>query len=306
MTMKNSIVALAFVAACTSAWALASTQDVEAAIQQGQYGRAETMMREVVAAKPDSPRAHYIYAEVLAHNGSFSKASTEAAKARELDPALKFTSPEKFRSFELLLQREQNASLSSTTTPLPAPAVIAPARAVQPQPASTGIPGWIWLVGVAALGFLLFRGLNRSRAAAMPGPYGPGQTTAGGVPMSYGPAGGVAPYGTGMPQQPSAGGGLLGTGLAVAGGVAGGMMLDRLLHHGQDGSANGGNFGGFGNAAGGGNTPLDRVMPGAPGLDEAGRQLEDRSIDFGSGNDWDADGGSVDVGGGSDGGGGWD
>ena len=128
MSMKNSIVALVFVAVCASAWALPSTQDVEAAVEKGQYGRAETMMSEVVVARPESARAHYIYAEMLAHNGSFSKASGEAAKARELDPTLKFTSPEKFRNFEQLLQREQSASRSSTTTPMPATDAIAPAH----------------------------------------------------------------------------------------------------------------------------------------------------------------------------------
>ena len=184
MTMKKSIIAFVFVAACASAWALPSTQDVEAAVEQGQYGRAESMMSEVVAAKPDSARAHYIYAEVLAHNGSFSTASTEVAKARQLDPALKFTSPEKFRNFEQLLQRELSASRSSTTKPVPAPAVIAPAHAVQPQPVSPGIPGWIWLVGVAVVGFLLFRGFNRSRVAPIPAPYGAGQAMTGAVPIS--------------------------------------------------------------------------------------------------------------------------
>jgi|GEM_PF-3188348 len=44
------------------------------------------MMSEVVAAKPDSAKAHYIYAEMLAHNRNFTKASKEAARARQLDP----------------------------------------------------------------------------------------------------------------------------------------------------------------------------------------------------------------------------
>ena len=47
-----------------------------------------------------------------------------------------------------------------------------------------------------------------------------------------------------MPQATS-GGGMLGTGLAVAGGVAGGMMLAEMLHNRQGGSSD----------------PLDRVMP---------------------------------------------
>ena len=50
--------------------------------KQGGYSQAEGMMREVVDAKPGSAKAHYIYAEILAHSGSFSKAAEEAGNAR--------------------------------------------------------------------------------------------------------------------------------------------------------------------------------------------------------------------------------
>ena len=317
--MKKSIVALALAAACAAAWALPSTQDVEAAVKQGRYAQAETLLAEVVASKPNSAKAHYVYAEVLAHNGRFAKAQAEAATARELDPAIKFTSAAEFAKFEQLLQREQggtraNPPASPARMPAPESSVVsppavttAPARTAQEAPVRSGLPSWIWIVGLAAAAWFLWRGFNRSRAAAAPTGYGPGQTMAGGVPMPSGGPGGAMPYG--MPQQQAPGGGMLGTGLAVAGGVAGGMMLERLLHPGQSGSANAGNFGNFGNTGGGGDTPLDRLVPGAPGLDAAGRELETRSVDFGNGNDWDS-GGSSDAGGsdggGSDGGGGWD
>ena len=39
------------------------------------------MMREVVAAKQGSAKAHYIYAEILAHNGKLALAVEEAQKA---------------------------------------------------------------------------------------------------------------------------------------------------------------------------------------------------------------------------------
>ena len=326
--MKKPIVALAFALATAASWALPTTQQVEAAVKQGNYGQAETMMAEVVAAKPESARAHYVYAEVLAHNGSFVKAQTEVAKAREIDPAIKFASADKFRAFEQLLQREnapraapaeRTPARSADASPTAQMAPVAPARVQAPATAqSAGMPSWIWVAGLAIVGFFLWRGFNRSRSAASAGAaaYGaPGAAMAGGSPVPYGSPGGpgAVPYGGQVPpQQPGMGSGMLGTGLAVAGGVAGGMMLERMLHPGQGGSALAGNNPGasFAGAAGGngyGNTPLDRAMPGAPGLDEAGRELESRDVDFGSGgNDWDAGGGSVDVGGGSDSGGGWD
>ncbi len=282
--MKKSIAALAFAVLSAAAWALPTTQEVETAIQQGHYSQAETMMSEVVAAKPDSAKAHYVYAEMLAHNRNFAKATQEAARARQLDPAIKFTTPDKFSAFEQLLQREQ----STTQTRSPAtPSALAP-RPVQASPSFPAIPGWVWAAGLAAIAFVLWRGFNRSRAgvpgAASAGVAGTAPAT--GAPLNPG-APGVAPYGPGTPGA-APGSGMLGTGMAVAGGVAGGMLLGEMLH----------------NRAGAG---TDRVMPGANPLatNDAATELENRPVDLGNGGDWDA-GGTADLGGGSDGGGGWD
>jgi hypothetical protein len=289
LPMKKLFAALAFSLASVAAWALPTTQEVEAAVQQGRYPQAETMMAEVVAAKPDSAKAHYVYAEMLAHNGNFTKATAEAARARQLDPAVKFTTPEKLQAFELLLQREQ----APQTKTRAAPTAFQPTQ-LQAAPANSGIPSWVWLAGLAAVAFFLWRSFSRSRAVAQGAAAGPGNAMAAGGPFNAGPPGvpsGAPAYGPGMPQA-SAGSGMLGTGLAVAGGVAGGMLLDEMIHHRQ----------------GAGSSPLDRVMPSgldAPATNEAANELESRPVDFGNGGDWDA-GGSTDGGGGSDGGGGWD
>src|SRR5471032_1030985 len=110
MKRKYLLCAVTLAAALSSAaaFALPSTGDVEAAVKAGNYPKAETMMQEVVAAKPQSAKAHYIYAEILAHDAKFSDAAAQARQARALDPALSFTTdPEKFKSFERLLEREQ-------------------------------------------------------------------------------------------------------------------------------------------------------------------------------------------------------
>ena len=58
------------------------------------------MMQEVVAAKPQSAKAHYLYAEILAHDAKFSDAAAQARRAREIDPALSFTNdPEEVPQF---------------------------------------------------------------------------------------------------------------------------------------------------------------------------------------------------------------
>jgi hypothetical protein len=76
--MKKFILGVALAAATALAWALPSLADVEAQVQQGNYAQAESMMREVVAAKPNSARAHYVYGEILAHDGKFAAAAGEA------------------------------------------------------------------------------------------------------------------------------------------------------------------------------------------------------------------------------------
>src|ERR1700761_7714515 len=129
MTMKRKMMLVAACAAAlwsVSAMALPSVNDVQAAVKAGDFPKAETMMQEVVADKPQSAKAHYLYAEILAHDAKFSDAAAQARKARELDPALSFTKdPEKFRTFEREVQRAQAAP--SVGTPV-VPQTAAPTR----------------------------------------------------------------------------------------------------------------------------------------------------------------------------------
>ncbi len=286
--MKKSIAALAFAVLSAAALTLPTTQEVEAAVQQAHYAQAESMMSEVVAAKPDSAKAHYVYAEMLAHNRNFAKATQEVARARQIDPAIKFTTPDKFSAFEQLLQREQTTSQIRSPA---SPSALAP-RPVQALPSFPAVPGWAWAACLAAIAFMLWRGFNRSRAATpVPGSAALGGTApVAGAPFNPGASPSMAPYGMGMPGA-APGGGMLGTGMAVAGGVAGGMLLGEMLH----------------DRGGAGTTLPDRLMPDANPLtsNDAAIELENRPVDLGNGGDWDA-GGSADLGGGSDGGGGWD
>ena len=290
-----------FAAACAAAlWSVAamampSVNDVQAAVKAGDFPKAETMMQEVVADKPQSAKAHYLYAEILAHDAKFSDAAAQARQARQLDPALSFTNdPEKFRSFERELQREQ-AGPSAGTQVVPqtaAPQRVSMAPAVPQQAPSSGIPGWVWIVGLAVVAFLIFRAVSRRALAnnMAGGGYAPqgGYGMQPGMPQpGYGPGYGSAP-----------GSGLLGAGLAAAGGVAGGMLLERALEgnrHDENYSNNGGGYQGGGGY-------VDN------GAGQAASDLENRPIDFGSGgNDWggDASSGSDLSSGGSDDGGGW-
>ena len=67
--MKKWILAALLSAFAAMAWALPTLQEVETEVHAGRYAQAEAMMREVVDAKPGSAKAHYVYAEILAHQG---------------------------------------------------------------------------------------------------------------------------------------------------------------------------------------------------------------------------------------------
>ena len=290
--MKRKMLLVAACAAAlwsAAAFALPSANDVQAAVKSGDYPKAETMMQEVVAAKPQSAKAHYLYAEILAHDAKFADAAAQARQARELDPALSFTTdPEKFKSFERLLQREQAGPAVAPQATVPAPHVNT-APAIPREAPSSGVPGWVWVGGFAILAFVIFRAVSRRAMAnnmASAGYANPG----GGYGMNPGMQ--QPGYGPGYGPAPGAGGGLLRTGLAAAGGVAGGMLLERMLEGNRHDETSGNNYGSQGGS-------FDN------GSSQAASELENRPMDFGSGgNDWggDAGGGSS---GGSDDGGGW-
>ncbi len=267
------------------AQALPSVDEVQAAARRGDYPAAEKMMREVVAAKPDSARAQYVLAEILAHQRQFGEAAEHTRRARALDPALKFTDPTKFSAFEQLLQREQTAAAAPTTSGT-AGVVNAPPplRAAPVERSSGGVPVWMLIVGAGVFIWLVTR-FMRSRAPvqqpAMAGGYGPGSYGAGGY---------------GMPQAPASGGpGMLGVGLGVAGGVAAGMLAEKLLHEGHDDRSLPRDRGDAGGGSG--------LIPGSFDTGgDAGNELASRDIDFGSGDGW----GGGDAGGSDFSGGGGD
>jgi uncharacterized membrane protein YgcG len=298
--MRRIIVAASLAMLAFSAFAVPSVGEVQAEVAKGNYAHAEAMMREVVTARPSSARAHYLYAEILAHDRQFDQAADQARLAQTLDPAITFTQPDKFRSFEALLEREQaharRSPSAATGLSNPAPMAAALPAALSPQ-RSSGLPGWVWVLGLVAVGLLiwkLFSGRQQSMSAVS---YSPGFNGGGAGPMPMPMGGG---YGPGMMAPPSAGSGLLGTGLAVAGGVAAGMLAEKLIDGRRDES--------YGPSV----IPAPFNDGGASAAAEDQRALEERPVDFGQGGSDDGGwgggggGGGFDDGGGSSGGdGGW-
>jgi len=302
--MKRWLIGMSLAVIAAVAQALPTVAEVDAEVAKGNYAQAESMMHEVVAAKPGSARAHYVYAEILAHNDRIAEAGREVALARQADPSLKFAKPGQFQAFETLLdraaQRHGAAPLdkvgpanrppvfSASPTPIPTPM---PIPAAQASATGSGVPGWVWPVGLIALAFAAWRVLAGNRRASASGGLAPSPAAYGPSPTPYGAPPGYGPVGV----APSGGSGMMGVGLAAAGGVAAGMLAQRLLHGGHEHQ---GNDGFFDRSSAAGMTPLP----------DDSRALDDRAVDFGAGNDWDAGGdvgGSIDTGSGSGDGDSW-
>ena len=324
--LRHSLAALTLVVSATAALALPSVQDVAAEVHAGRYAQAEVMLREVLEAKPKSARAHYLYAEVLAHNRKFDDARREADEAARLDPTLAFTTPEKFRAFQHMLERQKAGGGSAGTSANATPTAALPAPVTAPQPSrmspaapaaershsgSSGVPSWVWVLGLAGLAFGAWRWasarqVQQARMAPVGGPglggYGPAYAqnpaVAGGNLAGFGNGAPVGGYGPGYGAPAAAPGSGLRTGLAVAGGVAGGvlagMAIDRMLHPDHpDHPSNSG--------AHPSNSSSLSSDPGffASDADVAANDLASREIDFGSGGDsWGGDSGGSDGGGG--------
>jgi hypothetical protein len=288
MTFSNlsrALAALMMVLACTLALALPTPKDINAAVEAGDFKRAETLLREVLAEKPNSAKAHYQLGEVLARETRYDEALAQLKQARAIDPALKFaSSPEKFQ--QVLDKVDAAAASGKAVTPTPASPA---ATSAAPERRESGFPTG-YVVGGILLIVLVVVLIRRSNAAtrASQGMYAGATPHGAGNPMAaqpgygrYGPGGNMAPQpGYGAPQGSGMGG-------AVIGGVAGlaaGYALSKALDGGHESNAAASRNDGSGS----GYVPMDNPAP------DLG------SFDSGSGGGWDNAGDS-----GGDSGGGW-
>ena len=206
--MQRMLLALTLALAAGWALALPSPKEIEAAVGAGQLPQAETMLREVLQAKPQSAKAHYELGQVLARQGKYFEAQQALDQAKTIDPTLKFaTSPEAFaKTYDTVLAQVRGAPSAASTKA----AVATPAAPVaSPAPASPAPSGgfnlmyvWMGAAGLVVLGLIL-----RRRAAATPAAATPVATAHAGMP----PAGQPAYNGAAM-----ATGGIIGSGLNPA------------------------------------------------------------------------------------------
>jgi tetratricopeptide (TPR) repeat protein len=151
-----------------TAQALPTVEDVEHAVHRGDYTAAESMTREVLAAKPDNAKAHYLLAELLAHEGKLGEARTQAASAQQLDPAIHFTTPERFRQFQAQLGGAGKARPPATSARGTTGAALSE-RAGEASSSGGGVSmTWIIvLLGIGAI-FLFMRAAVQQHHKGMP------------------------------------------------------------------------------------------------------------------------------------------
>jgi hypothetical protein len=215
--IKHTLLFLALVVATPSfAEGDATMHQVYLAAEAGKFAEAQTMMDKVLSDHPDSAKAHFVEAELLAKQGQFGNANIELNKAEQLQPGLPFVKPESLQQLKGLIASASNHSVPPTM-----------ARQALPTNAKDWMPMALLFLGISFI-ILLVLFLRQLKSNTLPAGHTPG--TAPGQPMS--PAG---PNGAGSVMgQPTAGGmgsGLMGnlaTGAALGAGVVAG---EALMHH---------------------------------------------------------------------------
>jgi hypothetical protein len=192
-----------------------SLKDVYQAAETGNMAKAQAMMEQVLRDHPDSAKAHYVEAQLLAKQGKLAAAAAELSAAERIKPGLPDEKPQAVQALKAVIAG-QSANVGNT----------------RPQEAQSGFGMGSILLVLALIVFIFFVGRamgRRSNPVVYPannniGPYGQ-QANGAGMPMG-GPVGGM---GGGM------GSGILG-GLATGAALGAGMVAGQeLMHHFTDG-----------------------------------------------------------------------
>jgi len=196
-----------------------SLHEVYQAVHDGHLGDAQAMMEKVLKDHPDSAKAHYVEAEVLARMDRSDEARSELERAESLAPGLSFAKPEAVRELRTLISDHGRIRLSGAERLRSAGS--------EPRTSASEFPwGIVLIVAGAGIALLLF--LRARRAAVVPMGGTPGTGPLAG-PGQYG-----TPYGTPYGGAPMGGSGLGSSivgGLATGAAVGAGMVAGEALAH---------------------------------------------------------------------------
>jgi hypothetical protein len=222
---KNTFIttALLYLALCFTAPAFAeddaTMHQVYLAAQAGKFNEAQAMMDKVLHDHPNSAKAHFVEAELLAKQGQLIKAGVELSTAERLEPGLSFVKPETLQKLK--------GHIASAANGVIQPNVV---HQNTPAPAKDLMPTVLLILGIGLIVLFIIFILVRRNANKFPA-----KNYVGNAPGSNMP-----PMGAGM-GQPAAGGmgsgimGSLATGAAMGAGVVAG---EALMHHFIDGDNN--------------------------------------------------------------------
>ncbi|MGA9665197.1 MAG: tetratricopeptide repeat protein [Gallionella sp.] len=177
------------------------------AAQAGRMNDAQGMINQVLKDHPNSAKAHYVDAEILAKTGHLVEAREELNNAERLEPGLSFASPQAVQQLKAMVSEAHTVSLPVTS-----------------QPQQDFPWGWLFLgVGAIVIITLIMRALSRPNTsqATYPVNYQSGMP-----PPGYMPAGGAY-----APAAPGMGSGII-SGLATGAALGAGMVAgEELVHH---------------------------------------------------------------------------
>jgi len=224
--MRSALLAVSLLAVAPAFAAEPTIDQVYQAASSGHFDDAQTMMDKVLQAHPNSAKAHYVEADLLAKQDRLPEARSELNNALRLDPSEKFAKPQALAELKSVIAQPHR--VIETTRPVYSQPVYTPAP-IQRHDSGGGLMTVVVIIFLIVLFFAIVRMLTRRTTVV--NSYG-----GGGVP-GYGPGYGGGPgYGPGgvIVNQGGMGSGILGglaTGAAVGAGiVAGEELMDHLTH----------------------------------------------------------------------------
>jgi len=195
----------------------ASMHEVYIAAEAGKFNEAQSMMDKVLKDHPDSAKAHFVEAELLAKQGQLSAAKTELNTAERLQPSLSFAKPYAIQKLKAEISSIRSTSTSNHT------------------PSNNGTPwGLIFLIfGLVVFIYLVAKLMTRNNPPlSQANNYANGSNV---NPQTYG-----APTAPGMAPTGGMGSGIMG-GLATGAALGVGMVAgEALMHHFTDGNSGNG------------------------------------------------------------------
>jgi uncharacterized protein len=213
------LAAIAFAGAASAADEPTLHQVYQAA-DAGKLSEAQAMMQTVLRDHPNSAKAHFVEAELLAKEGHFSSAASELKTAERLEPGLPFANAS---AVDHLRRRIAGSRAATQSSPF----------AAAPSAMSSELRVSMLLMGIALVAALYFfvratrRRMTQSLYPAGGSAYGAGTAT---PTQPFGPAG----MGSGAAGMGSSMLGGLATGAALgAGMVAGESLMHRLTDRGR-------------------------------------------------------------------------